>query len=236
MTRKFLNRLTSNHKFDVIKLAEIWFFLVNYCILYSTVHDRGWNQNIINHIRMGICRANTKAAFDEESPNGTRRVMGLNNIVEESHLPKLPYMNAIVKEALHLHPAAPLLAPRCSSAACVVGGYSIPPGTMILINALAIQRGPKNWDEPLEFRPERFVNSNRDCDYSGTNFQYIPFGSGIRVCVGIPLAERLIPYLLATLLHSFDWKLQDGAKLDMSEAFGLELVKKESLVVVPIKR
>ncbi|KAF5206502.1 Cytochrome p450 [Thalictrum thalictroides] len=164
------------------------------------------------------------------------QVVGLDNILEESHLPKLPYINAIVKETLRLHPAAPLLVPRRPSESCVIGGFLVPKGTKILINAWAIQRDPEYWDNPLEFRPERYMDSTNDCDYRGTNFSFIPFGSGRRVCVGVPLAEKMIPYLLAKLLHSFNWKMEEGAKLDMSEAFGLELVKKVPLVVIPISR
>ncbi|PIA50061.1 hypothetical protein AQUCO_01300651v1 [Aquilegia coerulea] len=164
------------------------------------------------------------------------QVVGQDNIVEESHLPKLPYINALVKETLRLHPAAPLLVPRCPSESCVIGGFLVPKGTKILLNAWAIQRDPEYWDNPLEFRPERFMNSTSDCDYKGTNFSFIPFGSGRRVCVGVPLAEKMIPYLLAKLLHSFQWKMEEGAKLDMLEAFGLELVKKIPLVMIPISR
>lgn len=165
------------------------------------------------------------------------QVVGLNNRVEETHLPKLLYLNAIMKEALRLHPPAPLLIPRRSKESCILNGYMIPKGTKILINVWGIQRDPAHWHNPLEFNPERFLGSNSDQgDYNGTDFSYMPFGSGRRVCVGIPLAERMIPYLLATLLHSFNWKLQEGAILDMSESFGLELVMKIPLVLVPMAR
>ena len=61
--------------------------------------------------------------------------------------------------------------------------------------------------------------------------------SSRRICVGIAMAERMMMYSLATLLHSFDWKLPQGEKLDHTEKFGIVLKKKKKkkipLVAVP---
>ncbi|XP_043704125.1 flavonoid 3',5'-hydroxylase-like [Telopea speciosissima] len=164
-------------------------------------------------------------------------VVGLKNMVEESHLPKLHYLHAVVKEVLRLHPPAPFLIPRCPSASCNLGGFMVPKGSKVIVNACAIQRDPMAWDNPLEFQPERFLKSDSDeHDFSGTDFRYIPFGSGRRICVGIPMAERMVPYLLASALHSFQWKLPNDVELDMSDKFGMELKKATPLVAIPSPR
>ncbi|XP_042504466.1 geraniol 8-hydroxylase-like [Macadamia integrifolia] len=164
-------------------------------------------------------------------------VVGLKNMVEESHLPKLHYLHGVVKEVLRLHPPAPFLVPRCPSASCTVGGFMIPKGSKVIVNAWAMQRDPMSWDNPLEFQPERFLRSGDDeYDFSGKDFRYIPFGSGRRVCVGIPMAERMVPYLLASILHSFRWQLPNGVELDMSDKFGMELKKAMPLVAIPSPR
>jgi cytochrome P450 len=161
-------------------------------------------------------------------------VVGKDKIVEESHIHKLPYLHAVMKETLRLHPALPLLVPHCPSQTCTVGGYTIPKGSRVFVNVWAIHRDPSVWENPLNFDPERF--SNDKWDYSGSDFNYFPFGSGRRICAGIAMAERMVMFSVATLLHSFDWKLPQGHKLDLSEKFGIVLKKKIPLVAIPTPR
>ncbi|KAI3464075.1 hypothetical protein Pfo_020738 [Paulownia fortunei] len=163
-------------------------------------------------------------------------VVGMNNIVEEFHLPKLQYLEAVLKETLRLHPPIPLLIPRSPNQSSTVGGYTIPKNTRVFINIWAIQRDPSIWDNPMEFRPDRFLNDSGKWDFSGNNFHYLPFGSGRRICPGRPLAERMVTYLLASLLHSFEWKFPKGEKLDMSEGFGIVLRKSTPSYAIPSPR
>lgn len=164
------------------------------------------------------------------------KVVGMNSIVEESHLHQLTYLEAVVKEAFRLHPPGPLLLPRRPSQSCSVGGYRVPKGTTIFLNAWAIHRDPHVWDNPTEFKPERFLNGSSKWDYTGNNFNYLPFGSGRRMCPGIPLAERMLMYVLASLLHSFKWELAEGEELDLSETFGMVLKKRTPLIAIPTQR
>ncbi|PRQ18080.1 putative cytochrome P450 [Rosa chinensis] len=162
-------------------------------------------------------------------------VVGKDSIVQESHIHKLPYLDAVMKETLRLHPALPVLIPHCPSETCTVGGYTIPKGSRIFVNVWDIHRDSSNWKNPLEFNPERFLNGKYD--YTGSDFNYFPFGSGKRICPGIATAERLVMHLLASLLHSFDWKLPQGeTKLDVSEKFGLVMKKKVPMVAIPTPR
>ncbi|XP_026378020.1 7-ethoxycoumarin O-deethylase-like [Papaver somniferum] len=139
-------------------------------------------------------------------------VVGRNNNVEESHISRLPYLGAILKETLRLNPVGPLLASRCPSSSCNVGGYVIPKGAQVFVNAWAIQRDPKYWDNPYEFQPER------------------------RRCVGIPLAERMVPYALASLLRLFEWRMPEGEEIDLSDKFGNVLKKNTPLHAIPFPR
>ncbi|KAL7595396.1 hypothetical protein Lser_V15G29258 [Lactuca serriola] len=161
-------------------------------------------------------------------------IVGLDNIVEESHLPKLKYLDATIKETFRLHPIVPLILPRLPSQDCIVGGYTIPKGCTVFLNVWSIHRDPQYWDNPLEFNPERFLTNKYD--FKGSNLNFIPFGSGRRLCPGVPLAEKMQMYIMASLLHSFDWSLPEGEKHDLSEKFGITLKKREPLIVVPSQR
>ncbi|KAJ9542923.1 hypothetical protein OSB04_029429 [Centaurea solstitialis] len=161
-------------------------------------------------------------------------VIGPNNIVEESHLSNLTYLDAVIKETLRLLPAGPLLLPRCPDESCTVGGYTIPKGSIVYVNAWAIHRDPKNWTNPLEFNPERFLNTK--WDYQGNNLKFLPFGSGRRKCPGAILGEKMVMYLVASLLHSFDWSLTKDEDFDLSQEFDIAMRKKKQLIVIPTPR
>jgi len=165
-------------------------------------------------------------------------IVGLNNIVEESHLPKLKYLDAVFRETFRLHPPLPFLLPRAPSKTCTVGGYTVPKGSTIFLNVWAIQRDPRYWENPLEFNPERFLNYKgiEKWDYAGTNSKFFPLGSGRRRCPGVGLGEKMMMHALGSLLHSFDWSLPKGHKLDLSDKFGIALKKRKPLIAIPSPR
>ncbi|KAG8476671.1 hypothetical protein CXB51_030809 [Gossypium anomalum] len=161
-------------------------------------------------------------------------VVGNQNTMEHFHIPQLVYLDAIIKETLRLHPVAPLLIPHVPSETTVIGGYIIPKGCKVFINAWVMQRDPELWDDPLRFQPERFLET--DISYRGNNFGFFPFGSGRRMCVGVSLAEKMVALLLGSLVHSFEWGLPEGTKPSLEDKFGIFLKKRESLVAIPVAR
>lgn len=163
-------------------------------------------------------------------------VVGNQNIVEETHLHRLLYLEAVVKETHRIHPAAPLLVPHMPTDTCVVAGYTIPKHSRIFINAWAIQRDPEFWEDPLRFEPERFLKDSERANYQGNTFHFLPFGSGRRICAGIPMAERMVAYFLAVLVHSFEWELPGGIKPDVKDKLSFVLSKAEPLTAVPVAR
>ncbi|KAJ4954767.1 hypothetical protein NE237_011550 [Protea cynaroides] len=163
-----------------------------------------------------------------------RRVVGKKSKVEEDDIFQMDYLKLIIKETLRLYPPGPLLIPRETSRDTEVKGYHIPSKTRLFINAWAIQRDPKLWDNPEEFIPERFTNN--PVDFKGQNFKYIPFGTGRRSCPGTSFALASTELILANLLYWFDWKLPENSKredLDMTEAPGMVLYKKYPLYLLP---
>uniref|UniRef100_A0A453LVR1 Isoflavone 2'-hydroxylase n=1 Tax=Aegilops tauschii subsp. strangulata TaxID=200361 RepID=A0A453LVR1_AEGTS len=152
--------------------------------------------------------------------------VGTSRLVTADDVPRLAYLQCIVSETLRLYPAAPLLLPHQSSADCKVGGYNVPSGTMLMVNAYAIHRDPAAWERPLEFVPERFEDGKAEGRFM------IPFGMGRRRCPGETLALRTIGMVLATLVQCFDWERVDGAEVDMTESGGLTIPKAVPLEAV----
>ncbi|CAI0464895.1 unnamed protein product [Linum tenue] len=140
--------------------------------------------------------------------------------LEESDLPKLPYLSGIVKETLRMCPVAPLLVPHESSEECTVGGFRVPRGTMLLVNAWAMHNDATLWEDPEKFKPERFLR-----DEDGRQFSWMPFGAGRRRCPGESLAMKVVGFALGSLIQCFEWERDGEEMVDMSEANGLTMPK-----------
>ncbi|CAN4094797.1 unnamed protein product [Withania somnifera] len=169
-------------------------------------------------------------------------VISMNRIVEESDISSLPYLQAIVKETLRLHPTGPMII-RESTKDCAIGGYHIPKNTRLLVNTWAINRDAEYWENPLEFIPERFLteeegNSKSQLDVRGQNYHFLPFGTGRRGCPGTSLALQVVQISLASMIQCFEWKVSDRgkSKVDMEEAPGITLPRANPLVCIPVTR
>lgn len=165
------------------------------------------------------------------------QIIGKGHPVEEVHLTRLPYLHAIIKETFRLHPPTPLLLPRKAEEDVDLCGFRVPKGAQVLVNAWAIGRDPGTWDNPELFWPERFLGS--DVDVKGQDFELIPFGAGRRICPAVGLANRMFQLMLASLVHSFEWKLEDGIgaeDVDMEDESGITLRKAQRLHAIPVHR
>ncbi|KAL1830988.1 hypothetical protein ACET3Z_000639 [Daucus carota] len=165
------------------------------------------------------------------------KVVGLDKMVEESDLESLEYLNMVLKEAMRLHPVAPLLLPHMCVEDCTVDGFFIPKNSRVLINVWAIGRDPKVWTDAEKFLPERFVRNN--IDLRGRDFELLPFGSGRRGCPGMQLGLTMVRLVVAQLLHCFNWNLPNGmqlSELDMTEEFGILVGRAKPLIAIPTCR
>ncbi|KAK4275961.1 hypothetical protein QN277_018969 [Acacia crassicarpa] len=171
----------------------------------------------------------------EKAQAEVRKIYTGRENVDESDIHELKYLSSVVKETLRLHPPGVLLLPRESTGRCVINGYEIPEKTRIMVNAWAIGRDPKHWDEADTFKPERFLDNQ--IDFQGANMNFIPFGGGRRICAGINFAVSSLELPLANLLYHFDWKLPNGItpeNFDMSEKFSASVRRSENLQLIPI--
>lgn len=160
--------------------------------------------------------------------------VGQNNHVRDSDIPNLPYLQAIVKEVLRLHPPGPLLSwARLAVHDVHVDKTLVPAGTTAMVNMWAISHDSTIWEEPLTFKPERFLKE--DVSIMGSDLRLAPFGAGRRVCPGRALGLATVHLWLAQLLHNFVW-LPAQVPVDLSESLKLSLEMKNPLKCLVVRR
>lgn len=172
----------------------------------------------------------------EKARNELNFVVNEEGEVEESDISKLPYLQAVVKETLRLHPPGPFLIPHKAEEDTEINGYMVPKNSQVLVNVWGIGRDPTIWSNPDSFQPERFLDSK--IDVRGQDFELLPFGSGRRICPGLPLGYRVVHLEVATLIRSFDWKLEHGIRvqdLNMEEKFEFSVKRAVPLKAVPVQ-
>lgn len=157
-----------------------------------------------------------------------RRVLGSKAHVEHSDVDRLPYLRAVMRETLRLHPVVPLV-PNEAEETVEIHGHAVPKGCTVLVNLWAVHRDAGAWPEPDRFMPERFLTMKpEEAGFLGTTeFEFIPFSAGRRVCLGLPLATRMVHAILGSLMHRFEWTLPPEVKencVDMSESLGLTMI------------
>ncbi|KAI3941062.1 hypothetical protein MKW92_045338 [Papaver armeniacum] len=178
-----------------------------------------------------------KAKQEVDAHFGTKRRSTTNDaiMVNFDDIRSLVYIQAIIKESMRLYPASPLVE-RLSSEDCVVGGYHVPAGTRLWVNVWKMQRDPKVWDDPLVFRPERFLSDDKKTvDVRGQNYELLPFGAGRRICPGISFSLDLIHMVLTRLILEFDMKSPSG-EVDMTATPGIMSYKVVPLDILLTRR
>jgi len=153
----------------------------------------------------------------------------------DSEVSKLPYLQAVVKEVLRVHPPGPLLswARLCSSDVQLSNGMVIPADTTAMVNMWAITHDPHVWEDPLEFKPERFMEA--DVDVRGGDLRLAPFGAGRRVCPGKNLGLVTVTLWVAKLVHHFKWVHDGEHPVDLSEVLKLSCEMKYPLHAVALQ-
>jgi cytochrome P450 len=139
------------------------------------------------------CSAQWTEALTEE----IARVTG-GEPVSSEHIDKLVLTQQVIKESMRLYPPVPTTS-RQAIGEVRLGEYSIKAGTSIVIPIYAIHRHQKRWHNPNAFDPTRFSAANEG---NISRYQYMPFGAGSRICIGMAFAMIEITSILATILQN----------------------------------
>jgi cytochrome P450 len=121
-------------------------------------------------------------------------------------VPKLAYTGHVITESMRLYPPAWGMA-RIAIEDAEIGGYPIPKGCGVSLAQWVVHRDPRWFDEPLQFRPERWEG---DLAKRLPRFAYFPFGGGPRQCIGNNFAVMEAVLLLATIARKFRIRLVPG--------------------------
>ncbi|CAM6091953.1 unnamed protein product [Calypogeia fissa] len=156
--------------------------------------------------------------------------------VSEADVEKMPYLQAVVKEALRKHPPLPFGITHGVTEQTKLRGYDIPEDGMMLFHIQAMQNDPERWDHPEVFNPERFVSAtpNPDHDMTGSHgprsLDFIPFGAGRRICPAMNLGLKHVHLILARLIQTFEWSnVRPGEDVDFSEVLEFTIVMSNPL-------
>ncbi|KAG2702712.1 hypothetical protein I3760_06G103100 [Carya illinoinensis] len=159
--------------------------------------------------------------------------VGNHRHVQDSDIPNLPYLQAVVKEVLRMHPPGPLLSwARLAVHDIHVGKVFVPSGTTAMVNMWAITHDPSIWKDPWAFKPERFIEE--EVSIMGSDLRLAPFGSGRRVCPGKALGLATVHLWLGRLLHQFKWL--PAQSIDLSECLRLSLEMKTPMMCRMVHR
>ncbi|XP_033956842.1 steroid 17-alpha-hydroxylase/17,20 lyase [Pseudochaenichthys georgianus] len=135
----------------------------------------------------------------------------------------LPYLEATIREVLRIRPVAPLLIPHVALSDTSIGPFTVRKGTRVIINLWSLHHDEKEWKDPELFDPARFLNSE------GTGVRvpsssYLPFGVGVRVCLGEALAKMELFLFLSWILQRFSLSVPRGHSLpSLQGKFGVVL-------------
>ena len=133
-------------------------------------------------------------------------VIGSNHTPTASDKSNMPYVEATIHEAQRLGNIAPFSVPHAASRDTTLAEYKIPKNTMVFVNLYSVHIDPELWENPEEFRPERWINENgKFSKRSG----FVPFSTGPRACPGEGLAKMEIFLFFTTLLQKFRFRMVD---------------------------
>ncbi|NJR66737.1 MAG: cytochrome P450 [Leptolyngbyaceae cyanobacterium CRU_2_3] len=131
----------------------------------------------------------------------------LGNSADPLSIVQLPYLTAVCNESLRIYPTQIVTFPRRVESSIKLMGYELAPGTVIRGNIYLTHRRADLYPEPLQFKPERFL------ERQFSSYEFLPFGGGVRRCPGEVLALFEMKLVLATVLLRYHLELTDTATL-----------------------
>ncbi|CAD6267758.1 unnamed protein product [Miscanthus lutarioriparius] len=169
-----------------------------------------------------------------------RHVVGAEARIQDEHLPRMPYLRAVVLEGLRRHPPSRFTLPRAATegGGALLDGFSVPRHALVnfMLGGMAMDEAV--WRDPKQFRPERFLpgGEGEDVDLTGSKeIKMMPFGAGRRICPGIDVSLLHLEFFVANLVKDFEWREVPGEPVEFGERLELTTVMRRPLraLVIP---
>ncbi|CAN6216520.1 unnamed protein product [Urochloa humidicola] len=179
--------------------------------------------NPSNAVEWALAEMVNRPEMLEKAAAELNDVVGRDQLVQESDIPRLGYLKACIREAFRLHPVAPFNVPHVALAGATVTGYHIPKGSHVILSRIGLGRNPAVWDNPLRFDPSRHLTGDDDPNAEVTlcenDLRFISFSTGRRGCVAAALGTAMSVMLFGRLLQCFTWSKPAGVTaVDLSES------------------
>uniref|UniRef100_A0AAY4DC04 Uncharacterized protein n=1 Tax=Denticeps clupeoides TaxID=299321 RepID=A0AAY4DC04_9TELE len=142
--------------------------------------------------------------------------------IQEDDRGNLPYLAATIREVLRIRPVSPLLIPHVAVADTSIGEYAVKKGARVIVNLWSLHHDQREWKNPDLFDPGESRKTEPGCAVPSAS--YLPFGAGVRVCLGEALAKMELFLFLSWLLHRFTLEMPAGQPLpSLDGKFGVVL-------------
>ena len=129
-------------------------------------------------------------------------------------LPQLPFLHWVIKESMRILPPVPYTV-RVAQQQLKVGPFEVPPETRVIASHYLTHHSPDLYPEPERFRPERWRNINP------TQYEYLPFNAGPRICIGGAFATQVLKISLAMILQRFRFTVMAGTRINRVVAISM---------------
>ncbi|XP_019429798.1 PREDICTED: ent-kaurene oxidase, chloroplastic-like isoform X3 [Lupinus angustifolius] len=151
-----------------------------------------------------------------------------NEKFNDDYISKIPYLGAIFHETIRKHSPAPIVPLRSAEEDTQIGGYHIPAGSQIAINIYGCNMDKKEWENPEQWNPERFLDEKYD---PNDLYKTMAFGAGKRVCAGSLQAMLIASTAIGRMVQEFEWNLIERENEESIDTMGLTTHKLNPLLV-----
>jgi cytochrome P450 len=163
-----------------------------------------------------------------------RRVAGAS--IQEEHLPRMPFLRAVVLEGLRRHPPGHFVLPHAATetdgGGATLEGFRVPRHASVNFTVAGMGLDEAVWPDAQRFRPERFLPGGEGADVDltgGKEIKMMPFGAGRRICPGMALALLHLEFFVASLVAEFEWREVAGEPVEFAEKQELSVVMQRPL-------